>query len=106
MNPTLNNVLSHPAHKRFIMTKTKAEIERMRDILLVLQSCDKVLELYKSHGLTALVGSDERFRHFKECCWADPDCTEGPDNCVCCYVSFECQRTIEMLDKFPEEEQG
>ena len=97
---TLKDVLSHSAHKQFIMTKTKVEIEHMRDVLMVLQMCDKVLDLYNRRGLTEPTGNDG---HFKECCWADPNCTMGPDTCICCYVSFECQRIIEILDKFPKQ---
>lgn len=107
MQLTLQDVVSHPAHKRFIMTKTRAEIEHMRDILFVLQKCDKVLELYRTYKLKDIApdGRKKDFTHFEQCPWSDADCSEGPDTCICCYVSAYCHEIIETLNqRFPIQE--
>ena len=102
-NFTLQDVLSHPAYTRFVMSKTRAEIESMRDILVILLKCGKVLHLYKSHRLKEITperrASEGNFTHFLECVWADDSTVDGPDTCVCNNVSTQCQDIIKFLDE-------
>lgn len=99
MNPTIKDVLAHPAIKRLVFTKNRTEIERMRDILQVLQLYDKLQEMYKTHELTELTtdGSTDGFLHFKECPWTDG--VDGPDTCVCSYVKSNSRKIIDILNK-------
>ena len=103
-NLTLQDVLSHPMFERFIMNKTKAEIEFMRDTLLVLIKCRNVLEFYNSDGLKEITPerrgqSGGAFTHFLECPWAHESTVDGPDTCVCCYMSTHCGDIIKFLDE-------
>lgn len=50
---TLQDVLSHSAFIKYIVPKTQADIEHMRDILLDLQKLDKVLLCYKTQTYKA-----------------------------------------------------
>lgn len=97
MNFTIKDVLSHPTIKRLVFTKNKIEIERMRNILLVLLLYDKLQSIYKKYKLSELAmknGQQNDFIHFKEC-----SRDEGSDACICCYVQNDCVKILNILDK-------
>lgn len=102
-NFTLQDVLSHPTFTRLIMSKTREEIEFMRDTLVTLLKCAKVLELYKSHKLKEITperrASEGFFTHFLQCVYAHDSTVDGPDTCVCCLVSTQCEDIIKFLNE-------
>lgn len=107
---TLQDVLSHPAYKRYVLSKSCAEIQRMPDILLFIDLCDVVKSLVKRHGLTEQVSGDHnprypRFKHYKEYAWSKPGCPDGPHICVCSNVSFHCYRIIDILKTLTADEE-
>ena len=102
-NLTLHAILFHE-FERFIMSKSRAEIVFMRDILLVILKCGKVLELYSSHRLKEITPerreqSGGKFTPFLECPWAHESIVDGPDTCVCCHVTTQCCNIIKLLDE-------
>lgn len=89
---TPSHVVSHPAYKRY----DKSEIERMRIIVDVYDSFQRVNERVSKFGLSERANG---FDHYKECVWADPLCKSGPDTCVCSLVSGECYTIVQSLNK-------
>lgn len=99
MNPTIHDVIAHPAIKRLVFTINQTEIERMRDILQVLSLYDRIQSAYRTYKLTELTtnGQQDYFMHFIECPWSSGH--EGPDMCICCHVKRDCSKIIDILNK-------
>lgn len=81
-------------------------LESQQKLNLMLEIADIVEEQKSRHKHTTSIETQSFGRHFKECVWADPDVTEGPDTCVCCTVGRNEHMFIQLLESIGPEECG
>ena len=98
---TFQDVLTHPAYKEHIQTISAEDVERMRCIVSVYDTCRRVRQRISRFGLSDIIKNNG---HYKEYCWSDPSCNSGPDICVCGYLSDECNDILQLLEKLNNED--
>lgn len=98
---TLKEIVSHPAYEQYIVN---VDVERIRLIVTLHDLMQSVTDKVTRFGLSKRVPADGGFEHYKECIWSNVHCQSGPDTCICCYVSVECDNILQLLDKLYNED--
>ena len=98
---TVNDVVSHPVYKKYILNTTNEDVERMRTFVSLHEHWPRVMKRMTSSELSVRIPSStiNGLDHYKECAWSDPDCQEGSGTCVCSTVSSECYDITQRLNR-------